>query len=46
MKKLGEHTYQSPDGAIVVLAPGTYDPEDDASIAARIAAVLAEAAPT
>lgn len=43
MKKLDEHTYQADDGSIVVLAPDTYDPDDDDSIARRVAAVLAEA---
>ena len=40
--KLARHTYAYA-GMHIALAPGTYDPEDDASIEAKLAEVSAEA---
>jgi hypothetical protein len=41
MKKLAEHTYEY-ENQIIALAPGTYDPDDDSSIIAKLDEVLAE----
>lgn len=40
--RIARHTYHYQDMDIA-LAPGTYDPEDDASIEAKLAEVSAEA---
>jgi hypothetical protein len=41
MKKLAEHTFEY-NGQIIALAEGTYDPEDDSSIKAKLDEILAE----
>jgi hypothetical protein len=41
MKKLAENTYEY-EGQIIALAEGTYNPEDDASVKAKLDAVLLE----
>ena len=43
MKLLALHTYKH-NGEIIALAPGTYDPEDEASVIAKLDEVLAEIA--
>ena len=41
MELLAPHTYTH-KGEIIALAPGTYDPEDEASVIAKLDEVLAD----
>jgi hypothetical protein len=41
MKKLAENTYEY-EGQIIALAAGSYNPEDDSSIKAKLDEIVAE----